>query len=387
MLKEYLENHSFEDLTNEFGIHVNVDDRNSKVSLNYDQIHSPRGNPIVEQCRGLVIRPSNTNLNQIVGDYKVLARPMLRFYNIEEGFSKVDLKDPNLIATNKLDGTCTILYWDDLYNEFCVATRSTPEAHHIINKTNEHTFTTLFWEAVAKNHNYNDFIAKLDKKVTYIFELTSIFNRVVVRYNKTMITLIAAIETDTGKELDIYNLNINVPKPECWKLNGLKQIRAFVNSFEPENFEGVVLVDSNFNRAKVKSDAYLLAHKLKGSIENSPRAIIEGIINGNIEKAIQFVDDDSKIIIEKMKKGYNDIINRINANFNSWVIKSRGDRKNFALLVQESKEWQKPYFALFEKMQTNKNATIKDTIVELMKKNKISNKDLDFLYNSVMELV
>lgn len=382
-LSEYLKNHTFEDLHNEYHIKANLDDNRTKLSLDYEQYKSPKGIKLVEECRGLVIRP-NISLKSddwnktIVSSYKVLARPMLRFYNIQEPEHNIDF-DSIKYAFDKLDGTCCILYYDDYYKEYCVATRRCPEAENVIDK-NQNSFTSLFWEGVKNYYsNYNDFINKLNKNNTYVFELTSSYNKHVVRYNRTNITLLAVIETSTGKEFDIFDVDLNVDRPKTYKFTSKKQILNFVENFNPFEFEGVVLVDKDFNRVKVKSSAYMLAHYMKNEIETSPRMIVKGIISGDIETALNFVDDDSRLVVSNYKKGYNDLINRMNYNFQDWLIKSKGDRKQFAKIVNSSGEWIKPYFNLFTLHKNNKLTTIKESISLLLKGNKLTNNDLDLL--------
>lgn len=125
---------------------------------------------------------------------------------------------------------------------------------------------------------------------------------------------------------------------------------------------------------------------MKNEIETSPRMIVKGIISGDIETALNFVDDDSRLIISNYKKAYNDLINRMNYNFQDWLIKSKGDRKQFAKIVNSSGEWIKPYFNLFTLYKNNKFTTVKESVSLLLKNNKLTNHDLDFIDNEIKKL-
>lgn len=57
LVKDYLLTHSFRQLEEEHGVCTRPNATFDKFSLNYDQLLVKNGDPIAEQCRGLVIRP------------------------------------------------------------------------------------------------------------------------------------------------------------------------------------------------------------------------------------------------------------------------------------------------------------------------------------------
>lgn len=209
LVVNYLRTHSFGDLFTEHGVNVRPSADGSKFSLNYDQIEAKNGDPIAECCRGLVIRPIKHDAidscyNGAVGEVEVLAWPMNRFYNAgTPAGDVVDWSDPGLVVSEKIDGTCCILYWDPQYVQWCVATRSVPDADVVIKNGDvvhgDMTFSKLFW--VAYNNTVKDSDGKiigienvgLNKEFTYVFELTSRYNRVVVDYDEPKITLLACV--------------------------------------------------------------------------------------------------------------------------------------------------------------------------------------------------
>lgn len=57
LVSEYLKNHTLEQLRAEYGINFRLSSDLRKVSLNYDMIASPVGVKLVDECRGLILRP------------------------------------------------------------------------------------------------------------------------------------------------------------------------------------------------------------------------------------------------------------------------------------------------------------------------------------------
>ena len=162
--------------------------------------------------------------DEIVGDISVVAWPMNRFYNHgDPTAANIDWNDNRLRVYEKLDGTMCVLYWDHVCDRWHVATRSVPEADVPINKGNivvgDITFSELFFIALHKtlleysttscsasvqcDSNVNRFVVNqspevslflstLNKGITYVFELTSPHNHVVVKYEEPRVTLLAA---------------------------------------------------------------------------------------------------------------------------------------------------------------------------------------------------
>lgn len=54
----------------------------------------------------------------------------------------------------------------------------------------------------------------------------------------------------------------------------------FVSCRDPFKYEGIVVCDKNFNRVKVKNANYVALNKIRDKVANSPRAILEIILNG-----------------------------------------------------------------------------------------------------------
>ena len=101
MLKvvEYLKANDLQALKDNYSIIVReYDDR---VVLNYDQIDSPKFDPIVQECRGLILSLPN---------YEIINVSFSRFYNYNEDSNHDKFDISKAIAFEKVDGSLISVY-------------------------------------------------------------------------------------------------------------------------------------------------------------------------------------------------------------------------------------------------------------------------------------
>src|SRR5574338_666430 len=218
LVQEYLETHTFGDLAREHGVYASFSKSGHKWSLNYDQIEAKESDPLAQECRGLILALEDgspviatgttgfaTRDATCPGKTTILAYPMKRFFNYGQGAAaEINWSDPGLAVLEKLDGTLCIVYYDKFTDQWCVATRSVPEADLLMDN-GIYTFRTLFEKALYDTTGglpFEQFAAILDKNITYSFELTTPYNRIVVAYPECRITLLAARKLSSLKEVD-----------------------------------------------------------------------------------------------------------------------------------------------------------------------------------------
>lgn len=275
------------------------------VQFSYDQIESPRFHPIIVECRGLILDEAN--------NWNVVAYPFKRFYNAGEVYA-ANINWETARVQEKVDGTLIIMYW---YNDkWRIATRGSPDASGGVNGTpmmkngviSEMTFADLFWNSC--DHWLKGLSRKgcFNPNVTYMWELTSPHNRVVCDYTEigpvgevkdgnneiiylydkvdktgyagdgSRITLLGSRDNISGRELynhawkdDVYYIAKEFP------LKSLQDVFNAAAQLNPLKQEGFVVVDSDWNRIKIKSPAYVAIHHLR---EGNPRKRIVEIIQG-----------------------------------------------------------------------------------------------------------
>src|SRR5262245_66091344 len=105
-----------EHLAESYKIHVVRD--GDLASLKYNQIESPMHEPIVQQCRGMVVD---------VAQRRVVAWPYNKFWNHGEHLAD-QIEWSTSRVQEKLDGSLMIMYWRDIVNGWCVASSGHPTA-------------------------------------------------------------------------------------------------------------------------------------------------------------------------------------------------------------------------------------------------------------------
>lgn len=317
---------SLEGLENDFGILIKrYDDR---VVLNYKIDSKPKFDPIVLECRGLIL--------SILPDkkYQVLCRSFDRFFNFGEGDAYKSFDWNNCKVFNKLDGSLINVYHDG--EKWCVATRGTAFAEGTNNMGK--SFFTLFTEGLGVDPE----VAFKDssRNHTFIFELTSPENRVVTRYNETKVTLLAIRDKTSGLFVDysmvvphMMSFNFDCDLVESYNLKNSDDIIKFVESRNQLD-EGVVCYD-NFTqeRIKIKSSSYVAIHRLRGEGENSIKSFVDVVFKHEEDELLVYFPEYTEITM-KFKAAYDNMLKYINK---LWMeTKHIENQKEFALIVKDT---------------------------------------------------
>lgn len=248
------------------------------VHLKYNQIESPMHEPIVQECRGLILDVAN--------DWVVVAFPFHKFFNAGEPLA-VDVDWSTARVQEKLDGSLMTLYrYDDAWQ---VSSSGLPDAAGPV-KTIGGTFADLFW------NTWNTLKMRLPEPgCCYMFELMTPMNRIVVQHREPKLVLIGVRDLTTLKELPVEP----VAERHGWSavrslpLSTCEQCIEAAKALDPMSAEGFVVVDADFRRVKIKSPRYVaIAHAIDHA---SPRRMLELVrSNESAEYLAYFPDLQSK---------------------------------------------------------------------------------------------
>lgn len=392
LVQQFLENHTFKELKDKHGVNISFSKSKHKFSLNYDQLESKDSDPLACQCRGLILSSDKTlDESSCPGKTEVLAYPMDRFFNYGQGAAaNINWDDRNLIVSTKLDGTLAIVYFDRPQNQWCVATRAVPEADILIN-SGLFTFRTLFEKALkdSRNLSFEEFTNKLDKNHTYCFELTTPYNRVVVDYKDCNITLLAARDISTLKEVNISTLQFAKELgllPNKFAYNSINELVDWVSTLNPLEYEGVVVSDSKFNRIKLKNAAYVAFNKLNFKMAHSKRNCMEIILLEKDDDVLSALPEEIAKSLVNMKNGFVKVL-KYHEEFYQQILlevggQSSNNKKLFASLVMSNQNvFSAPLFHMFDgkckdmrgflsnsKQNDSWNNNILDKFIELSEK-------------------
>lgn len=288
------------------------------VTLKYSQIDSPMGEPLVRECRGIVLDESD--------GWACIARGFDKFFNAGEGHAAtIDWSTARV--QEKVDGSLCLLYCYD--SVWCVATTGTPDGAGRVG-ADERTFAQLFWRTFADSG-----LELPAPGLTFALELTAPANRVVVRHDTAGLTLLGARDPRTGQEMHAADaaalLPGTVPVRE-FSLRSAADIAATFATMSPLAQEGYVVVDSAFRRVKVKHPGYVALHHARSGI--SPRAFLEIARSGEASEVLAAFPELARDF-EPIRAKLDALVSELEADFAR--IKDAPTQKDFALLAVKSR--------------------------------------------------
>jgi hypothetical protein len=351
-VQEYLQSHSYEDLENELGIKAKVYD--DRVVLNYSQIDSPKHDPIVKECRALILsRP----------EHNVLSRAFDRFFNYGEDPNTDDFDISKSTIDEKIDGSLMPVYHDGA--KWQVATRQMAFAEG--ETFNGRTFREVFIEAIGDDP---DVIFKdIHKDLVIIFELVSPETRVVKVYEEPEVFLLDVRDRTSGV---FYGREITYKWPitkttkwtyplrykfETWD-DCLKAVKEL-----PTLDEGYVAVDGSAWRIKIKNPAYLaVAHLRMNGVMSEKRIILLVLMNDHEEYLNYFPEDQKNF--DPYIEAYKNMILEIDHYWTAF--KDTEVQKDFALAIKDCHA-KNILFGM-----RNKKQTIEDVIENMTENAKVN---------------
>lgn len=265
-IQKYLRNKSLEDLYNDFKLEI----KNSILFPNlylfkYNQIESPMKESICQEARGLILDKDK--------NWNVVSFPFKKFFNYGETYAaNINWKTAKVYT--KVDGSLITFYWYN--NSWQVSTSGTPDAITKVQDFN-FSFRDLVFSTM-KEHNYQLPDEKY-KNYCFMCELTSPFNKVVVNHKQNL-TLLGARDLISLQEISLEAAGkmFNIPLAKQYDLSSLEEIENSFQSFSALDQEGYIVVDSDFNRLKIKHPDYFKYHKLKSGmcLKSCMALIMEG---------------------------------------------------------------------------------------------------------------
>jgi hypothetical protein len=181
------------------------------------------------------------------------------------------------------------------YGQWCTATNGVIDAYKtdlpMIGPDGLNTFGHLFSKASSEQDLDID---ALDKALTYIFEVTSPYNRVVVPHKEISITHIGTRNNLTGLE---SNVDIGIKKPKEYAFNTFEDMVKTSEEL-PFDDEGYVVLDDQWARVKVKSLAYLNLHHMNNNGVLSKDRMLKLVISGESKELLIYYPEYTEIFNE-----------------------------------------------------------------------------------------
>ena len=284
---------------------------------------------ITKQCRGLV-----TDNNGVIVSWC-----LKKFHNMEEHSFDM-IPNESFEVFDKLDGSYISLF--TYKDEIIINSRGSFNSD--VSKLAENVFKEKYKNKVTIN-----------SKITYIFELISPDNRIVLLYPENDLVLLTAFDKE-GVELDIYN-DVFDGFNRVKKHDGIKDFKTLKNKISNDEEGYVIRFKSGF-RMKIKGDEYIRLHSI--------------ITNFSNRKIWEYL---------KENKSLDDLLNNVPDEFYNWV-KTQSENLKQMFQITKQQIYVLYYNSINENMNRKEVAEIintKDKKIRGMLFNIHDEKDIDDL--------
>lgn len=350
-------NSDWRDILSKEPYNLTINDDSGFTILKYSQINSDFNNEIVRECRGLIIDQS---LNPV-------CIPFYKFGNFGEPYADI-IDWATAEIEEKIDGSLIKVWSYD--RRWIVSTNGTIFAEKAVigserkdkscNKFKN--YAELFY-AASKIAGLN--IESLNPRYTYMFELVSPYNRIVVPYDSIMIYHIGTRDNVSLKEIDI---DIGICRPKAYSGKNLGEVIEMASKLGYCD-EGFVVKDSLYKRIKVKSPAWITAYHLVNGMNE--KRLLDIIKHNELEEFLTYFPEYKSYtdgLIKKIKR----VDDYINTVIQSKIYGNHFEtRKEFALLALSTK-YPSFFFGYYDRKYADPNEWIwsmaNDKILEQLDK-------------------
>ena len=328
------------------------------IMFKYSQIDSNFNEALVRECRGLILDEDTL---------EPICVPFFKFGNYGESYCpEIDWK--SCWVGEKLDGS--LIKMSRIGDDILWSTNGTIDAFKapLADQIGcvAKSFGELAYFAVldnyckARNLSVSDCIDSgcvdswlksiVKPGFTYMFELTSPFNKVVVQWRETRLNFLGVRNNETLQEtyFSDHELKYIFNTPKVFPLGSIDDCVKAANELDCNN-EGFVVCDKNFNRVKIKSPTYVALHHMKNNGVLSYERGIE-IVRGNELEEVLTYFPEFKDHLEQIKEKYDFLVSRLEASWDGFntSVTALAPRKEAAIWITKNFDIPGVGFALLD---------------------------------------
>ena len=287
--------------------------------LKYNMILSDMSLRVVQEARGSIFRQNEE------GYWTCVCYPFDKFFNYGEQYSAVNNIDWTTASVQqKVDGSLIKIWWD--YDGWIISTNGSIDAFKA--ECGDTTYGKLVEEVIDR---IPDFFKMLDRDYTYMFELTSPYNHIVVRYEGINLWYLGR-RNILNYEEDREHLRLEgLLYPEVYPHHSLAECIAAAHEMGDDE-EGYVVCDAHFNRIKIKGDEYLALHKMRGNGPLTVLRVVEMWQNETLDDFVAYYPE-FKDFVDNVIQHIRYYIEVCDTAFKvvSSVVGAMGERRDFAM--------------------------------------------------------
>lgn len=259
-----------------------IKEEGNLVLLKYNQLESDFSEPICKECRGLILyKPT----------WEVVCFPFFKFFNYREPYAD-SIDEKELHIYQKIDGSLAkVWYFEGVWR---LSSNGIIDASEV-NFTNGVNFQSLFMRALSTyGLDWSTFVSSLDKEYTYMYELATPDNKIVVPYEDYQLFYLGQRNNKTF--IEEYKPDKRIDNVKVFHFNSIQEIIAAANEL-PDSEEGYVVCDKNWNRVKIKNPIYFILHK---TANNGKPDLVQYVLERNEDELLAYFPE-YKEEIEKIK--------------------------------------------------------------------------------------
>lgn len=294
------------------------------VMLKYNQLDSDFNEEIVRECRGLILDEDSL---------EPISVPFFKFGNYGESYCP-EIDWESAVILEKRDGSLVKVV--KLGEDYLISTNGCIDAFKAMMPDDVlcpyKSYGELFMKAMG------DRLSLLSEGYTYMFELTSPYNKVVVPYDDIEITLIGIRDNKSLQEELICDskLKDSFLLPKRYGFRTLEECIESAHSL-PYSEEGYVVLDKHFNRVKIKSLEYVNVHHLRGEGVMTEKRILD-IIRQNETAEYLIYFPEYKELFSEYKRKVDDLYKAYHLMWLSFSQLEFNSRKEIALFLEDAKD-------------------------------------------------
>lgn len=269
---------------------------NGYILFKYNQVESDFTIPLVREARGIIFEEKT---------WEAVCIPFYKFGNYGEGYVEpLDWKS-GVSVQEKVDGSLMKVWF---HNGWHLSTNGMIDAFKTETGSILYpTFGTLFERALkeygfncgwGEKENFNSFCKLLNPYYTYMFELATEENKVVIPYKGFHIFYLGQRDKEVfieGNRRDLFERIVEVPK--IYPMDSLESVQGAAASL-PYDEEGYVVVDKDWKRCKIKSPAYVRAHYVVSNNILTRRRAVDILLKGEKDEFLIYAPEKEEVLFK-----------------------------------------------------------------------------------------
>ena len=281
-LRDFILSHdNWEELLTADPYNLKISRDGDYIMFKYNQIASDFNIPLVREARGIILDEKN---------WDCACHPFNKFGNYGESYCpNIDWNTASV--QEKIDGSL-IKFW--YYYGWHISTNGTIDAFKAeLNNVKYQNFGQLVIDAIHKIFpDEHQFFKLLDPNCTYMFELVSPYNRVVIPYEETKLYFLGMRDMEDGNEWNPEDSDVSYffQVPKHYNLYSLEDVQKAASKLQWDE-EGYVVCDGNFNRVKIKSPQYVMAHYARNNSVITTDRLVQIVLDGEQEEFLTYASD------------------------------------------------------------------------------------------------